>query len=84
MRPPVDDTVLRILGRITSAPDLTRELDTDLFEAGLLDSLGLVSLMVAFGDELGLAIYPSDLDKKAWATPRKMIADIERRAAASA
>lgn len=78
------ESVLAILGRVTSARDLASEMDTDLFEAGLLDSLGLVSLILAFGDELGVAIYPSELDRTAWSTPRRIIADIERRRAAAA
>ncbi len=80
----VHQTVLRILGQVTSTPELANEMDTDLYDAGLLDSLGLVNLMLAFSDELGVTIYPSDLDKKEWATPRRMIADVERRLAAAA
>ena len=84
MTPGVRATVLRILGEVTSASGLEDEPDLELFDAGMLDSLGIVSLIVAFGDELGLSIAPSDLDRKAWATPRSMIADVERRLAAGA
>ncbi|MBU6422855.1 MAG: D-alanine--poly(phosphoribitol) ligase subunit 2 [Chloroflexota bacterium] len=77
-------SIFRILGDVTGLSGLEAEPDLDLLEAGLLDSLGLVSLILAFDDELGLSIAPSDLDKKAWATPRSLVADVERRARAVA
>lgn len=80
---PLAKRVLAILARVTSTRDLDAEMDTDLFEAGLLDSLALVNLILTFDDELGVPIYPSELDRETWSTPRKLIADIERRKAAA-
>lgn len=81
---PLAGRVLAIVAQVTSARDLDAELDTDLFEAGLLDSLALVNLILAFGDELGVPVSPSELDRETWSTPRKLIADIERRKGAAA
>jgi hypothetical protein len=39
-------------------------------------------LFVAFSSEFGLEISPADLDREDWATPRKIISDVERKVSA--
>ncbi len=36
--------------------------DTDLFEAGLLDSLAFIDLLMQLEREFGIAVAPGDLD----------------------
>jgi len=72
---------LEILSETTGDPDVLADLDLPLYGSGLLDSLGTVTLMVAFEDAFGLAISPADFDREKWSTPRSLVADIERRLA---
>lgn len=71
--------VLVILREIANTDQVARDPDLPLYESGLLDSLATVTLMAAFAEQLGVDISPADFDREAWGTPRRLIADIERR-----
>ena len=70
---------LDILCQVTGDADVLSDPDLPLYRDGLLDSLGTVSLMVAFEEAFGLTISPAEFDKEAWGTPRMIVADVERR-----
>lgn len=75
------DRILALLREATGDDALLTDLDVALYESGLLDSLGTVTLLVALEEAFGLAISPSELDREAWATPRRFLSDVERRLA---
>jgi D-alanine--poly(phosphoribitol) ligase subunit 2 len=77
----VQESVLQLLQKITGRNELHDYLDINLFEEALLDSLGLVELIVASSQEFGVAISPSEVDRNSWSTPRQIIANIEARLA---
>ncbi len=70
---------LSILERITGTDQVRRDLDLPLFDQGLLDSLGLVELLVAVSDEFGIDIAPTEVERPQWSTPRKIIAYLQER-----
>lgn len=76
---PVSDQVLRALAEVTRTDEVRHDLDLELYELDLLDSLGTVELMVRLGDELGLNLSPGEIDRDLWATPRKIVAYVEAR-----
>jgi D-alanine--poly(phosphoribitol) ligase subunit 2 len=43
-----------------------------------------VELIVALGSELGVEISPAEFEREAWATPRKLVEDVQNRLAAAA
>jgi D-alanine--poly(phosphoribitol) ligase subunit 2 len=73
------DIVLDELEKITGTDEVRQNLDLALFEESYLDSLGTVELIVSLGDILSINLTPAMVDRKMWATPRKIIADIETR-----
>jgi D-alanine--poly(phosphoribitol) ligase subunit 2 len=73
------DIVLDELVKITGTKEVRTNLDLALFEENILDSLGVVELIVALGEALNINITPAQVDRKMWATPAKIIADIENR-----
>ncbi len=73
--------ILEVLRQVTGDEAVLSEPDLELYGTGLLDSLATVTLLVEFEDTFGLTIPPSDLDRAAWATPRRLVADVERRLA---
>ena len=75
----VRERVLRILSEVTNSKDVSKRPDLPLYESGLLDSLGTVNLILSLGEELGVAISPSEFDSDAWATPDLVVADVLRR-----
>jgi D-alanine--poly(phosphoribitol) ligase subunit 2 len=75
----VADKVLTALSRITRIGEVRNELDLELFELNLLDSLGIVELLVDLSERLEIELSPAEFDRETWATPRKIIAHLERR-----
>jgi D-alanine--poly(phosphoribitol) ligase subunit 2 len=80
LRAPVIDEVLSALADCTRTDEVYHDLDIELFEMHLLDSLAVVELLVQLSDRLGLDLSPSEFDREAWATPRKIVAFLEGRA----
>ena len=73
--------ILALLREVTGDDALLTDLDVELYGSGLLDSLATVTLLVALEEAFGLAISPTELDRAAWATPRRFVSDVERRLA---
>jgi D-alanine--poly(phosphoribitol) ligase subunit 2 len=69
----VSDIVLKELERLTGTDQVRKDLDVDLFGHKLLDSLGAVELTIALGEDFGIELSPSDIDRDIWATPQKII-----------
>ena len=87
-RPTIDsqnvrDRVLTILSELTSSRNVLTQPNLPLYESGLVDSLGTVSLILAFDEEFGISISPAELDRQAWATPEKLVEDIRQRIASA-
>jgi D-alanine--poly(phosphoribitol) ligase subunit 2 len=78
----ISDRVLDVLVGVSEIEDVRHEPDVHLFDLQILDSLKTVRLIVAFSSEFGLEISPADLDREEWATPRKIIAYVERKVGA--
>jgi D-alanine--poly(phosphoribitol) ligase subunit 2 len=79
---PTADIVLKELAKIVGTDEVAQNLDLALFEEDILDSLGTVELIVALGDVFNIELTPAMVDRKMWATPRKIISDIETRISA--
>jgi D-alanine--poly(phosphoribitol) ligase subunit 2 len=68
------DEVLTTPARLTRTDEVRSELDLDLLEFHLLDSLPVVELLVDVSDRLEIDLAPAEFDREAWATPGKIIA----------
>ncbi len=77
-----EEQVLDILARVTGTDQVRRDLDLALFDRGLLDSLGLVELILALSDELSIEISPAEIEREQWASPRRIIAYLRERSQA--
>ncbi len=75
----IESRVLSVLERITGTDQVRRDLDLDLFQHGLLDSLGLVELLVALSDEFDIDLSPAEVERAQWASPRKISAYLQER-----
>lgn len=76
----IEPQVFDALEKITGTDQVRLDPDLALFDQGLLDSLGLVELIVALDERLGIEISPAEIERSQWATPRRIIAYLERRA----
>lgn len=75
------DQILDVLARVAETDEVKTNLDLALYDLQVLDSMKTVQLIVELGQETGIEISPAEFDRDAWATPRKIIEDIERRLA---
>lgn len=69
-------TVLSILNDLTGE-DFTGNLDEELFDSGLLDSMDTVQLLLQLQSQLGMAVPVSEFDRSQWNTPAKIIKQAE-------
>lgn len=75
----VEEKILELLEDICADEVVREERDIDLFEAGLLDSLGAVELLVAIEDEFDVSIAPTAVDREDMNTVNKIINQVEIR-----
>lgn len=66
-------TILDILEELTGTEEVKDNLNVDLFEEGLLDSLGTVQLLVEIEGQLGVTVPVSEFERDEWATPQKIV-----------
>ncbi|WP_433775116.1 D-alanine--poly(phosphoribitol) ligase subunit DltC [Bacillus wiedmannii] len=67
------DQVLNILEEVCENDIVKDNPDVQLFEEGILDSFGTVSLLVEFQERLNIEVFISDFDRDEWATPNLII-----------
>ncbi|RST93095.1 D-alanine--poly(phosphoribitol) ligase subunit 2 [Vagococcus salmoninarum] len=65
--------ILDILEDLTGTDEVKDNLDVDLFEEGLLDSLGTVQLLVEIEGQCGVTVPVSEFERDEWATPQKIV-----------
>jgi len=79
MAAPLSDRILSHLASICGTDEVRTNPDLALYEREVLDSMKTVELIVAIEQEFGVYVSPAELDRQAWATPLKIIADIQHR-----
>ncbi|MGR5866449.1 D-alanine--poly(phosphoribitol) ligase subunit DltC [Bacillus cereus] len=65
--------VLNVLEEVCENDIVKDNPDVQLFEEGILDSFGTVSLLVEFQERLNIEVSISDFDRDEWATPNMII-----------
>lgn len=69
----IKEVVLDILEDITGVDEVREDLDLNLFDEGLFDSLAAVQLLVDLEEKCGKKVIVSNFVKEEWATPRLII-----------
>ena len=69
----MEEKVLAILVEICAVDEVREDKDINLFESGLLDSLGLIELIIKLEEELDIKIEPTELEREEIETPNKLI-----------
>ncbi len=75
----IHDQVIEVLARVSDTEEVRANPDLALYDLQILDSMKTVELIVALQQELNVEISPAEFDRDAWATPAKMVADVEKR-----
>ena len=73
------EKVLDLLEEVCDDDVVREDLDMDLFEEELMDSLAFAELLAMIEDELGVVISPSEVVRSQVNTANKIIALIEEK-----
>lgn len=68
------DKIIRILEDVCETDEIRDNPDVDLFEAGLLDSLGTVSLLLEIESVFGLVLEPTDVERSEISSVNSIVA----------
>jgi D-alanine--poly(phosphoribitol) ligase subunit 2 len=71
------DTVIDILVDLTGSEEVKQDLDINLFDNGLLDSMGTVQMLLELDNQCGIQVPVSEFERSEWDTPNKIIAKVE-------
>lgn len=75
----MEDKILDLLVEICEDELVREDMDVDLFESGLMDSLAFAELIFGLEDKLGIVISPSEIKRENMNTPRKIMAEVRLR-----
>lgn len=70
---------LEIMENVCETDEVREDLDMDLFDAGLIDSLSTISIILEIEDKLGVKLQPTDFDKSDISTVNNFITFLEKR-----
>ena len=73
------EKVLEIFIEVTGNDEIAEDLDLNLFDAGLLDSLAIIEVLLKIEEKLGIKLQPTDLEREDMSTVNKMTAFLENR-----
>lgn len=69
----MEEKFLDILEDICGDEVVREDLDINMVEEGLIDSLDFIELIVAIEDEFGVKIEPSEYTREEFDTPKKIM-----------
>ena len=73
------DKVLEIFIEVTGNDEIAEDFDLDLFEAGLLDSLAIIEVLIQIEEKLGIKLQPTDLEREDMSTVNKLTEFLENK-----
>lgn len=70
---------LEIMENVCETDEVREDLDMNLFEAGLMDSLSIISLLLEIENKLGIKLQMTDIDRSDIETVNNFEAFLEKR-----
>ncbi len=74
----LEKIALEIMEEACETDEIGEDLDLDLFETGLLDSLSKINLILLIEDKLKIRLQPTDLEKEDISTVNHFKSFLER------
>lgn len=75
----MEEKVLQILEEISGTDEVREDLDLDMFEAGLLDSLGTMELLMKIESVFGIRLQPTEVDRNEISSVNKIVELLNKR-----
>ena len=69
----MQEKILDLLAEICETEDVKEDLSQELFESGMMDSLGFAEFLVELEDRFGVVIAPSEVERTDIDTPEKIL-----------
>lgn len=73
------EKILDVLAEICEDECVKDDLETELFESGLMDSLGFAEFLVELEERFEIVISPSEVERADIDTPNKILEMVESR-----
>ena len=73
------EKILELLAEICESEDVLEDEEQELFESGLLDSIGFAEFLVELEDRFGVVIAPSEVERSQIDTPEKILDLVQQR-----
>ena len=70
---------LEFMQEVCETDEVAEDLDMDLFEAGFIDSLSTISIILAIEARMGIKLQPTDFEKDDIATVNHFKSFLERK-----
>lgn len=69
----IKDKVIEIFEEVLGTDEIREDLDLDMFENELLDSLSIIEVLLGIEEKLGIPLQPTDLERKDMATVNNLV-----------
>ena len=75
----MQETVIEIFEDVLGSDEIREDLDLNLFETELLDSLAIIEVLLEIENRLGIELQPTDLERKDMSTVNNLVKFLETR-----
>lgn len=75
----MQETVIGIFEDVLGCEEIREDLNLNLFEAELLDSLAIIEVLLEIEERLGITLQPTDLERSDMATVNNLVKFLEGR-----
>src|SRR3712207_7687054 len=75
----IREKVIEIFEEILDTDEIRDNMDLDMFENEMLDSLAIIEVLLGIEDKLGISLQPTDLERSDMATVNNLITFLDRK-----
>ena len=75
----MENEVLNVIESVSGTDEFRDELDMDLFEEAILDSMKAIMLIIELENAFDISLPPSEMDREDWNTANKIIPRIKEK-----
>ncbi|WP_374284979.1 D-alanine--poly(phosphoribitol) ligase subunit DltC [Lactococcus sp.] len=75
----MENEVLDVIESVSGTDEFRDELDMDLFEESILDSMKAIMLIIELENAFDISLPPSEMDREDWNTANKIILRIKEK-----
>ena len=76
----IQEKVIEIFEEVLGTDEIAEDLDMDMFENELLDSLAIIEVLLGIEEKLGISLQPTDLERTDMATVNNLVSFLKTRA----